>query len=89
MSETLTLNDGTVLAGHANESDDVLYVYLENTVMAAAYPYLSDPEKTRRITANRFGVISEYVGYNHLKAISEEAGGMVSAVIRKAVIGNG
>lgn len=87
MQEKLTLNDGTELAGHVIEDGMNLFVYLDNNTILAAFPILSDPEKTENIVAFRNGQTTEYTGYTHLKSISEENGGRVSAVLLKEVNG--
>ena len=87
MQEKLTLNDGTELSGHAHTDGLFLYVYLMNNTMTASFPLLNAPEKTSHITGNQYGQITEYTGYTHLKSISEESGGMVSAVLRREVNG--
>ena len=85
MEEKLTLNDGTELAGHAIEAGGRLYVYLDDSTLAAAFTALNDPDRTRRITANRYGEETDYIGYTHLKAVSEESGTQVNAVLTKEV----
>ena len=42
--ETLTLNDGTVLNGHALESDGVLWIYLDEGTLTNSFPILNDPD---------------------------------------------
>lgn len=81
--ETLTLNDGTVLNGHALESDGVLWVYLDEGTLTNSFPILNDPDKTIRIHEDRYGELTDYVGYRHLFCIREEDGGMLSAGLRK------
>ena len=88
MEEKLTLNDGTELAGHAIEAGGRLYVYLDDSTLAEAFTALIDPDRTRRITADRYGEETNYIGYTHLKAVSEESGTAVNAVLAKEVSAN-
>ena len=81
--ETLTLNDGTVLAGYCSETSGKLFVYLYDQTLLSAYEYLSFPEKTVRIQENNYDAKYTYNGYNHLYCISEESGSMVSAILIK------
>lgn len=83
--ETLEFHDGTVVNGHVIETNGMLFVYLDSGTMAESFPLLNAPDKTSIITANRYGQITTYTGYNHLKAISEETGGTVSAALIKTV----
>ena len=52
MEETLKLNDGTKLGGHALLSDGTLWIYLDSSTLADAFPLLNDPEKTKRIRSS-------------------------------------
>ena len=83
MEETLKLNDGTKLGGHALLSDGTLWIYLDSSTMADAFPLLNDPEKTKRITETRWGEKTVFTGYSHLFCIREESEGMLSAGLRK------
>ena len=87
MQEKLTLNDGTELSGHAIVDGLFLYVYLNNITLTASFPIMNDSGKTAKIAENQNGQITEYTGYTHLKSISEESGGRVSAVLLKEVNG--
>lgn len=82
MNETLTLSDGTQLAGHCIEADGALWVYLEKAPLGDLFPVLNDPEKTQAIRANWYGAETEYRGYNHLFCIREEID-QVNAGLRK------
>ena len=84
MQETITLADGTVLDGHVLESDGRLYVYLNRSTLGAAFPVLNDPEKTAVVVARIYGQDTVYTGYDHLTAVTEEFGGMVSGVLKKS-----
>ena len=83
MDETLTLNDGTVLTGHLLETETRLFVYVWEKTLAEAFELLNDPEKTKKIVADRYGETKTVKGYKHLVSISEETGGMVSASLKK------
>lgn len=84
MDETLTLNDGTVLTGHLLETETRLFVYVWGKTLAEAFELLIDPERTKRIVADRYGVKETVRGYKHLMSISEEAGGMIAGSLKKA-----
>lgn len=84
----LTLNDGTMLDGKAIRDGDVLWVYLDGTKMADAYPELSAEEKTEKITANEYGEITEYTGFTYLFSMREEMSGTLSAGLRREVNAN-
>lgn len=81
--DTLKLNDGTELAGHALETDGVMYLYIEHMSMAEGWPLLSDPEKTGRIEETRYGRTAVHTGWNHLFCMREELGGMLSAGLKR------
>ena len=83
MPEKLTLNDGTQLAGYCIENGRDLYVYLYGKTLADAYLQLSSRAKTKKITSEQYEDKKIYTGFTHLRVISEEEGGMVSAVLRK------
>ena len=83
MNETLTLNDGTVLNGHALKSGSDLFLYVYGSSLAELYPLVSDAEKTVKIDEDRYGDLTTYTGYNYLYCIREELTGMVSAGLRK------
>ena len=83
MEQTLTLNDGTVLAGHAFEVDGVLYVYIDSGTLKSVFPLLSERSKTAVITAEDYGSERTYEGYTKLFALREETDGTVNACLRK------
>ena len=86
MDEMLTLNDGTVIENsHAIPSGEILWVYINGYAFEQVFFLLTYPEKTEKIVADRFGVVTEYDGYTHLFCLSEEGGGMVSAGLKKGV----
>ena len=83
MDEKLTLNDGTELTGHAIEANERLFVYIWGKTLAEVFELLNDPEKTKKITANRYGETQTIRGYKHLCSVSEETGGMIAASLKK------
>ena len=87
MNEFLILNDGTrLLEAHAILSGSTLWVYLDGELtLAQAFNLLNDPEKTRHITANEYGAVSEYNGFTDLFCIRREDDGQVNAGLNKAV----
>lgn len=82
MDEKLILNNGTELTGHLIESDR-LFLYLYDITLAEAFRLLDKPANTRVITWERYGNTGTVEGYKHLKSISEETGGMISASLVK------
>ena len=72
--ETITLNDGTVVNGHAFETDTALLVYVYDTPMLDGLLLFSDPEKTRRMVELNHGVEHIYSGYTQITAASAEYG---------------
>ena len=83
MDEKLTLNDGTELEGHLIETDARLFVYVYGLALAEAFELLNNPEKTKKIIAERYGEKTTVRGYKHLYSISEEAGGMIAGGLKK------
>ena len=80
--ETLTLNDGTVINGHGFESDGILWLYMYDITLTAAFDALNVPAKTQKIMENQGGQTTVFSGYNHLFCIREESGGMISAGLK-------
>ena len=83
MPEKLTLNDGTVVTGHAQETEDRLFLYMYGLTMEEAFDLVKDPEKTIRIVEERFGEEVVHEGFGHLYTVTEERGGMVSAGLKR------
>ena len=83
--ETLTLADGTVIqAAHAMESGGGLWFYVNSGMtLDAVYQLMSNPEKTRTVTALRFGEKTVYAGYTDLQSIRKDEG-QVSGCLRKS-----
>lgn len=84
MEEKLTLNDGTELQGHVIETDIRLFVYVWGKTLTEAFELLNDPEKTKKIVAERYGETQTVRGYKRLMSISDEGSGMISASLKKA-----
>ena len=89
MPEKLTLNDGTELNGHAQETDDVLFLYMHGITLPEAVEVLKDPEKTMRIVASENGQETVYEGFGHLYTVTEGRDGTISAGIKRGVVSNG
>ena len=83
MDETLTLNDGTVLKGHLLETESRLFVYVWEKTLTEMFELMNDPEKTKKIMAERYGEKTTVRGYKHLVSISEETGGMIAGSLKK------
>lgn len=73
MDEKLTLNDGTVLEGHLLETEAWLFLYIKGISMADAFRLLIEPENTKVIRAERYGMETTVRGYRRLRSISDEA----------------
>ena len=83
MDETLKLNDGTELRGHAIEANGRLFLYIWDKTMAEVFELLKDPEKTKKIVANRYGQETTIRGYKRLMSISDQGTGMIDASLKK------
>lgn len=83
MSETITLNDGTILNGYCIESSGILWCYMYQVSLAEAFELLIEPVKTKKINVNRNGQKTIFTGYKHLFCIREEDDGMISAGLKK------
>jgi hypothetical protein len=83
MNEKLTLNDGTELNGHVRETLSGLYVYTFGAILADVFAVMNDLEKTKVIKSEENGAKKTIRGYKHLRAISEEMGGMICTVLTK------
>ena len=83
--ETVTLNDGTVLAGHILENGDnrIIFVYLDGLSLVEGVTYFSDPERTSVIHTMNHGTEKVYIGYTDLYSASREYGNG-HLVLRKA-----
>jgi len=81
--EQLILNDGTVIEGHAIRDGRSLYVYINQMTLAEGFAQLSDSTKTQRIVSKYFGDEEIFEGFTHLSNLSEQEGGMLSAILKK------
>lgn len=71
MDEKITLNDGTVLENsHCVQANGRLFVYCRNMDLKTGYALFIDPEKTKKITMERYGLTTVYEGYSELYSIS-------------------
>lgn len=81
--EKLILNNGDELQGHLLESDGIVFLYMYGISLEEAFGLLIEPENVKIIKWDRYGEKGVVKGYKHLKAISEESGGMISASLTK------
>lgn len=74
--ETLTLVDGTELAGSILESGDerIIFVYLTGIGLAEGYTTFSNAENIATIIAMNHGTEHVYEGYTEITAINTEFG---------------
>ena len=70
--ETITLNDGTVVAGHCIEDGNTLYVYLDGKSVIEGIALISG--KTNPIEEENHGFHHTYEGYTEIYAASHEFG---------------
>lgn len=72
--EKLTLADGTQIEpAHVIADGGTLWFYLENGIsFADAYTAMADPNKTSRITADRFGESKTYDGFTDLFCLRKD-----------------
>lgn len=84
--ETLTLNDGTVLENsYAVETMNNLFLYIRNGMtMMQVFMLMFDPNKISMIKYTAGTVVTEFGGYTMVQGITQEHGGMVSVVLRRA-----
>lgn len=82
MDEKLILKDGTELRGHQIEASERLFVYIFDKTLTEVFPLLSDPEKTKSITWERYGQTGTVKGYIRLMSLSDE-NGMICASLKK------
>lgn len=83
MDEKLILADGTELTGHVIATDSKLFVYVYGIDLQTLFNLLIDPEKTKKITAIRYGTESVFKGFKHLYAVTEENNDLTTAALRK------
>lgn len=85
MAETITLYDGTVLAGHCIRVDVHLFVYLTGGIsMAEGFAIFTQPDRLIRIVENNHGHEHIYDGYTQLTAINTEYGNC-NLTLRKVI----
>lgn len=74
--ETLTLVDGTELAGSILENGDgkTIFVYLTGLSLTEGYAIFSNPENVETIIAVNHGEEHVYEGYTKITAINTEFG---------------
>lgn len=82
--ETMTFTNGQTVNGHLLEAAGKLFLYIDGMTLKDVFDLLIVPENSTTIRAVRFGEETTVTGYTHLTAVSEEQGGMVSAVMTKA-----
>ena len=83
MEQKLIFNDGTEVRGHLLESGERLFLYMYGNDMAGLFALLNNAENVSAIVYEGYGERVTVRGYNHLCCISEETGGMISAVLKK------
>lgn len=85
MESKLTLNDGTILEdSEALESDGKLFIYIRNGMgLREVFEQLIEPEKTKKIIREQYGIKATLRGYKKLIAARDEGNGLITAVIEK------
>lgn len=83
MDEKLILNDGTEIQGHLLETENRLFLYLNDITLTEAFSLLIDPRKTEYIQWERYRQTGHVYGFTKLMSISEEEGGMICAGLKK------
>lgn len=84
--EKLTLNDGTeLLDSYAVETLDNLFLYIRSGLnMMQVFMLVYDPNKISMIKYTAGDTVTEYGGYTMVQGITQEHGGMISVVLRRA-----
>jgi hypothetical protein len=83
MTETLKLNDGSILDGNALLSGD-LFLYVNGSDLQTVFSLLIDPEKTKKIVYTMINETKQtFTGYKRLIAVRDEGNGLITAVLRK------
>ena len=84
--ENLTLKDGTVLENsYAVETMNNLFLYIRNGMtMMQVFMLMFDQSKIELIKYTAGTVVSEFGGYTMVQGITQEHGGMISVVLRRA-----
>lgn len=83
MTETLKLNDGSILDGNALLSGD-LFLYVNGSDLQTVFDLLIDPNKTKKIVYTMINETKQtYTGFKRLIAVRDEGNGLITAVLRK------
>lgn len=83
MTETLKLNDGSILDGNALLSGD-LFLYVNGSDLQTVFSLLIDPNKTKKIIYTMVNETKQtFTGFKRLIAVRDEGNGLITAVIRK------
>lgn len=83
MTETLKLNDGSILDGNALLSGD-LFLYVNGSDLQTVFSLLIDPNKTKKIVYTMINETKQtFTGYKRLIAVRDEGNGLITAVLRK------
>ena len=83
MTETLKMNDGSILDGNALLSGD-LFLYVNGSDLQMVFNLLIDPEKTKKIVYTMINETKQtFMGYKRLIAVRDEGNGLITAVLRK------
>lgn len=83
MTETLKLNDGSILDGNALLSGD-LFLYVNGSDLQTVFSLLIDPNKTKKIVYTMVNETKQtFTGYKRLIAVRDEGNGLITAVLRK------
>ena len=86
--ETILLSNGTLIENaHCLPSDERLYVYIQGMDIRTGFELFIEPENTRTIVSNRFGVDHVYEGYTDMYAISME-NNQCNVVLKKGAAAN-
>ena len=84
--EKLTLNDGTeLLDSYAVETLDNLFLYIRSGLnMMQVFMLVYDQNKISMIKYTAGDTVTEFGGYTMVQGITQEHGGMISVVLRRA-----
>ena len=83
MTETLKLNDGSILDGNALLSGD-LFLYVNGSDLQTVFSLLIDPNKTKKIVYTMINETKQtFTGLKRLIAVRDEGNGLITAVLRK------
>ena len=83
MTETLKLNDGSILDGNALLSGD-LFLYVNNRTLQEVFSLLIEPNKAKKIVYTMSHETKQtFTGYKRLIAVRDEGNGLITVVLRK------